>query len=779
MGLQTFNWNNGSATSPIVLTNHQIEVLIAAATRVTNYSVKGYITTTTGKMYKFVKATLNTLFPDLHIIKSNGQPIEELADEFTISTEDDTIDEGKSMPISITGGSITHDYLNYHIDWLTEDENIVTSGDISAEIVKSRITIDHGIIKVAAPTENAAWTVDMKITTYPKYYEGTPLADIPAVSKPYINIRAQAIAINSITLGVPSEVPINTVIPYTVTPNPLTSTKLAGAIYEFSSSTLNYVSIIANEPKTKSTLTTVSSLANLSVVMKLSGTGNAVAQDSTTFAIYDLRPTCFVIDQRALTNMSDSRAIVGSNFYIDGEGNKVQLSSYAALDSATRNTIKWIRDNSHLYVGQWDGGIMRLRQLKDDDKTKFLDGSSAESYITGVADSNAFTYDVYLKFKSDIYIKTEPDVPTGDEVADTDYIRVTISKDKPEEYVNASNSGGWVKYDQYHMPGVYKMYVKNNQARSISGVIPTRSISQTTSIARARARGQVNYGMRLVNYDIHKLLAYLCYGYYGTLNAQDVCGYGTNTVVGSTYYAKKTGLCNAMGMVDTTNDATTTSGNGDVDVSTEDGAAQVAAGYGTNIKSVNFWGLENWWGDVYEWMDNLTVMQAKRPSSVTTPNPSIYVDDYINTYIAAHPSASGIQVTKEGADFTLTPEAIAEYNEATRFIKITDINGTNVLRIIQTPFTANFEDWVKKMQHGKYGDLTPKVGGAGSGTFYADSCYVYGAGCVAVRSYHSASAFGGVAYLRLDYSPGGAHASVGSRLLFEGTAETVQIVDNF
>lgn len=150
MSLTTFNWNNGSATSPIVLTNDQINVLINAATKVTNYSVKGYITTTTGKMYKFVKATLNSLFPDLHIIKSNGQPIEELADEFTINTDTDTIDEGKSLPINITGGSITHDYINYHIDWLTNDENIVTSGDISAEIVKSRITIEHGIIKVAA-----------------------------------------------------------------------------------------------------------------------------------------------------------------------------------------------------------------------------------------------------------------------------------------------------------------------------------------------------------------------------------------------------------------------------------------------------------------------------------------------------------------------------------------------------------------------------------------------------------------------------------------------------
>ena len=87
MSLNTFKWNNGSPTSPIVLTNEDIEILIEGKTKVSNYEVKGYITTSTGKMYKFIKETLNTLFPDLHIIKANGDPIEELADEFTISIE--------------------------------------------------------------------------------------------------------------------------------------------------------------------------------------------------------------------------------------------------------------------------------------------------------------------------------------------------------------------------------------------------------------------------------------------------------------------------------------------------------------------------------------------------------------------------------------------------------------------------------------------------------------------------------------------------------------------
>lgn len=784
MSLTTFNWNNGSLNSPIVLTTDDIEVLIEGASKVENYSVKGYITTPTGKMYKFIKETLNTLFPDLHIIKSNGNPIEELPDEFTISIDNTTIDEGKSTPINITGGSITHDYLNYDIEYLTDDENIVTSGDISAEIVKSRITVEHGIIKVTAPTENADWTVDMKITAYPKYYEGVELSEIPAVSRPYVLVRAQAISISDISLNLPIEVPIRTQIPITIIPTPANSTKLAGAIYTYSTTTSNYVSVIGNEPVTLNEVTSASSLASLTVAMRLSGTANPIASATETFNIYDLRPTCFIIDQRGLNNLLDSRVMVSGNFYIDGEGNKQNLSSYAALDAATRNTIKWIRDNSHLYVGQWDGNRIRLRQLKDDDKTKFVDGSSAETYITGLADNAAYTYDVFLKFKTDIYIKTEADIPTGDEVADTNYIRVTISKDKPDDYVNASNSGGWVKYDQYSMPGVYKMYVKNNQARSISGQIPTRNISQTTSFARARVRGQVNYGMRLVNYNIHRLMALLYYGYYGTLNSQDGCGYGTTTVVNGSYYSKKTGLCNSLGMTDTTNDTgLTTSGNGTVDATTEDGQNQIIAGYGVDIKSVNFWGLENWWGDINEWMDDLMVMYARNPNSPSdsgyTANPTIYVDDYIRQYIAAHPSASGIQITKEGADFTLTLADLDEYAQQHRFIKITDITGTNVLRIIQTPFTANFDSYPKQMQLGKYNDMTPKASGGSTTTGYADICYVRSAGFVALRSSYSASALGGVACLYLSVGAGSADAYIGSRLLFEGTAETVEIVDNF
>lgn len=775
MSLNTFKWNNGSPTSPIVLTNEDIEILIEGKTKVSNYEVKGYITTSTGKMYKFIKETLNTLFPDLHIIKANGDPIEELADEFTISIENDTLNEGKSMPINITGGSITHDYLNYAIEYITEDENIVTSGNISAEIIKSRINIEHGIIKVAAPQENAEWAVEIKITAYPKYYEGTELKDIPAVSRPYVNLLIQGIAINSITLNLPSEIPINTVIPFNIIPNPSNSTKLAGAIYTFGTNTTQYVSLVGGEPKTKGTVTTSSSLAQLSVDMRLSGIGNAIASDSATFTIYDLRPTCFIIDQRGLNNMLDSRIMVGGNFYIDNEGNKQNLSAYAALDSATRNTIKWIRDNSHLYVGQWDGSMMRLRQLKDDDKTKFVDGTSAEAYITGTADNNAFTYDVFLKFKSDIYIKTEADIPIGNEVADTNYIRVTISKDQPTEYVNANNSGGWIKFSQYSMPGVYKMYVKNNQARSISGVIPTRNITQSTSILRTRIRG-----MRLVNYDIHKLLAYLFYGYYGTLNSQDVCGSGTNTIIDDSYYAKKTGLCNGLGMTDTTNDTgETTSGNGTVDVTTQDGQDQIIAGYGTDIKSVNFWGLENWWGDIYEWMDDLTIMQAKRPSSVATADPNSYMDDYINTYLAAHPSSSGVQVTKEGVDFTLTPELIADYAEETRFIKITDITGSNIIRIIQTPFTSSVADYSKQMQHGKYADLIPKAFGGSSTTCYADFFNITSINRVARRSYGSNKSNGGVTYMDLYFLPNDSGTHVGSRLLFEGTPETVEIVDNF
>lgn len=501
---------------------------------------------------------------------------------------------------------------------------------------------------------------------------------------------------------------------------------------------------------------------------------------------YGPLPTGFVIDQRGTISNSDTMvsdcymitdtmltaAKNGTLNYNDVVG-KLELKLTNSIDNYN-NTISRIRKHMHLYCGQWDGLKMRLKQLDDENKKTFADSSDATNYVTGVNDTEDYTYDTWLKFANDIYYQCFPLVPENGENVDSDLVLVVFSLDIPDDYQN------WDKFDSNTLIGVYKAKNVNNKLRSISGVNVTNHITQTNSKAYARARGA---GFKLIDYNAHKFIAHLFYAYYSTLNSQAKCGSGTVNVVNSLCYPKQTGLCDNLGLVDTTNTTNQAlSGNGTVSSSTEDGQAEIIAGYGEHIKSVNCFGLENWWGDIYEWMDDLNVMYAKNSKqpgeSGYSRTPDNYVDDYIRKYIEDNPESTSVNITIDGVDTPVTLAEILEYPQAQRFIRVADINN-NTIRIIQTPFTANFGDYPKKMYLGKHGDLIPKAGGAGSTTYYADTCYVSSAGVVAVRSNYSIYAYGGVAYLDLSYSNLHSSSFIGSRLLYEGNSNTVEIVNTF
>ena len=70
-------------------------------------------------------------------------------------------------------------------------------------------------------------------------------------------------------------------------------------------------------------------------------------------------------------------------------------------------------------------------------------------------------------------------------------------------------------------------------------------------------------------------LLYYCYWGGESMNCQALLGSGTST------YPKQTGGTDGRAMSDT------------------------VANYDGNIGSINFWGLENWWGDLSEWVDDL------------------------------------------------------------------------------------------------------------------------------------------------------------------------------
>ena len=114
--------------------------------------------------------------------------------------------------------------------------------------------------------------------------------------------------------------------------------------------------------------------------------------------------------------------------------------------------------------------------------------------------------------------------------------------------------------------------------------------------------------------------------------------------------------------------------------------------------------------------------------------------------------------------------------ENQRFITISDING-NITRIIQ--HDAEYaEGFIKKMCFGDHADIIVKEFGASSNTGFCDYNSVYSANCVARRSHYSVFPDGGVGCLDLVFSAKPTFDFIGSRLLYEGSEETIHIIDD-
>lgn len=746
MALQNFTWNNGTQSSPIVLSFEQIAALSAAGKNpdITT-DIGGFITTNSHKIQKFLKLSLEEQFPKLTVVVD-----EELADTFGVNVSNPNINEGSSIPINITGDSgITHDYLLWNLNY----KSITIDGDISEAIIKSRIHITNGQIVVDDPQENASWQVVLEITAYPSYYEGTELSSIPESSRPSFTVAINAKAITAITATTKAEIPINSSVAIKVTPTPSDSTKLKGATYTYTTSTPNTVFCAGDYIRTQG-----NTGAGV-VTVNLNTCGGKVKLNTTVnFTVYDLRPMTFIIDQRYLSNLSDPVGMVSENCILNTNGSLTSISNTGKDGNPNNNTLTWIRQNTHAFVSRYMGfSGLRLKQLSDTTRKKFADGTSSVDYIS----NENGEFDVFLKFGSDIFYKTEAFTPQGQANPNVDYVAVTIAKELPE----GENEANWVKWSQYKLIGVYPACQIGNKLYSLSGKRAVNNISQTNSIARAKARGT---NFNICDYDMTKLFAFLFYGYYSSLGCQQICGYGTSNLVDNVYYPKITGSTDELAMTDTD----TTTGNG---AATPD-SDQIKAGTGSDIKSVNFWGLEKCWGDLSEWISNLRVMEAARPESNNTPNVSNYIADYLDEYIS-------ITITKQdGTDVTYTSKAdfLAAYdNPASRFLAITDKNNV-IVRAIDVGKTANSEGYIKKMIFGKHADIIAKEynNGAGADTGFCDYGSVYSAGYVARRSYLSAYPYGGVGYLDTWYAAGFTYSSVGARLLYDGDENTVYIIND-
>lgn len=747
MKLNKYTWNNGTQSSPIILTNDQIKKLIAIGQREDIESnVSGYITTSSRKIHKFLKYALESQFTDLNVICD-----EELADAFSISLATNTIKEGTSELISIdTESGINHSFLKWKYDY----SNFIIDGDISEQNIKDRIRVENGYLIVDEPRENASWSVQLTLTAYPSYYSEEEFNNIPTSSKSDVILNIVAKKIENISIFTEPDVLINSKVEFSVSPVPTNSTKLKGATYTYSTTTPDIINI---NTSSQGTTITAKKLGTANLTVTIHACNNTIIKsNSVTINVRNLRQVVFIIDQRCINSLVDPDDMVSANCILNSDGTLTKISSSGSVGDPNNNALSWIRKNTHAYVSRNLGlSGVRLKQLSDSNRKMFADGTSAASYIS----NENGEFDVFLKFGSDIYYKTEAWTPKGQSEPDPDYVAVTIGT----EISPTDDASKWCKWSQYKLIGVYPSCQINNKLYSLSGKRALGNISHDDSIKRAKARGEY---FSICNYAMTKLFAFLFYGYYSSLGSQQICGYGTKNNINNTIYPKITGSTDELNMTDTDS----TNGTGP-DSPNQD---QIIAGIGSDIKTVNFWGLESYWGDTRERLSDLKVMGARNTNSGQILQPTRYVVDYIETYgsiIVTKPT--GIDVSYNSKD-----KFIEDYNGYSyEFIAVCDENE-EITRVIDIHHLTQNYAYIEKMIFGTHADIMAKqIGGyAMSFTCFTDYTYVGHIGNTGYHSYGTKNSEDGISCIIIDNMQGA--VAYGTRLMYNGDENTVHVIDS-
>ncbi len=334
------------------------------------------------------------------------------------------------------------------------------------------------------------------------------------------------------------------------------------------------------------------------------------------------------------------------------------------------DVIKWIRQNSHRVLTKKTAeGEIAYCRLSDSGGAKYYDGTPAD--LTGSEG------DVFVKLPRFYYTGTE-----GDKV-DITFSAERINDDQ-------------VEWNENTLIGAYEAYLDGDELKSISGVESTGGVSQKDFKKYARNRGS---GYQLVDWQMHCVLGCLYYAMYGNTDCQSTIGLGTDS------HTKATGQTDRLGMQDTQ-----ASTNG-------------------NFQSINFWGLENWWGNKYEW-----------------------IDDYLNP-------ANTLTAT---------------------------VNDPKTRGVRDLPLQYLDSWYVKKMKFGKYLDLvkSEQYSEIGStSTYYCDYQWwpgnIVSSPRVVMRSCYDSYTLGGVAYANALNASSDTCARIGSRLAFRGVSREIENVEMF
>lgn len=358
---------------------------------------------------------------------------------------------------------------------------------------------------------------------------------------------------------------------------------------------------------------------------------------------------CYIIDQSL--NIRNPKDRVSHNFIKDDSGNLIEVSENGFTGTSDTNFLKYLREHTHAYIGIYDSSnsIMKLKQLHDFIGNTFADGTDATDYINFKEDSHHIN--VWVKFDIDIYFKTESYFENK--------ILVTIANSKLDNNV-------WEKISSDTLIGAFEASSSDNGnpfARSIGGVKPYNGDFNYFK------KGINNSHCKILDYNIHTLMALLFYGYYGTLDSQSICGYGSRTYndESSLYYPKVTNLSGSALMLDTD----VYSGTSDIIDNTI-----ITDGNNPTLKSIRFWGLENWWGDCQEFID-ATIMGMYSGGSGSA-------DLYLDSYIALNGSQI-VTINGKDVEMSVIGEEYVDHgvikvpnNDGYRFIHIGSLDTQGV-----------------------------------------------------------------------------------------------------
>ena len=320
-----------------------------------------------------------------------------------------------------------------------------------------------------------------------------------------------------------------------------------------------------------------------------------------------------------------------------------------------------------------DNGVV-LGYLNPNDYTKYENGTSAPITTVGK--------DVMVEFPKRGYkITTENNIV---KIRLTDNPNASGYSYKPF----SRNAEGDRDYFYY---GAYKGYVSSSKLYSVSGNTPTVNQTRATfrTYAKSRGTGYAQNGFYQLTY------LQCCYLLrFKNLNSQEAVGYG---------YANGNSASIATG-------GTNTAG-----MNSELMSASDRTGGKKQIKCL---GIEDFWGNIFQWVDGITTDSSRRLCVCHIPS---------------------------------------SFSDST--------SGTNI-NVIASGVSSDIGNYLSKVQGSTDGGFVAKEVNGSDSTYFCDSAILYASRVASFGGNWNDGASAGAFYLRVNFSASSASASIGSRLMY-------------